>query len=129
MDADEIAPSGELGRLAFDLRESPLAWFRGYAGDPEKSAEKFSPDERWYLAGDVARADGDGNFYFASRDDDVIIMAGYRSEEHTSELQSLMRISYAVFCLKKKNRRQNTHTSLQPLTGTNITYNKSVKHS
>src|SRR3546814_7707631 len=27
----------------------------------------------------------------------------YRSEEHTSELQSLMRISYAVFCLKKKN--------------------------
>src|SRR3546814_4763835 len=31
-----------------------------------------------------------------------------RSEEHTSELQSLMRISYAVFCLKKKNRKQNT---------------------
>src|SRR3546814_5868716 len=31
-----------------------------------------------------------------------------RSEEHTSELQSLMRISYAVFCLKKKNIRQNT---------------------
>src|SRR3546814_7541690 len=30
-----------------------------------------------------------------------------RSEEHTSELQSLMRISYAVFCLKKKNRTQN----------------------
>src|SRR3546814_8479187 len=29
--------------------------------------------------------------------------AGLRSEEHTSELQSLMRISYAVFCLKKKN--------------------------
>src|SRR3546814_7090618 len=31
-----------------------------------------------------------------------------RSEEHTSELQSLMRISYAVFCLKKK-RKQNTN--------------------
>src|SRR3546814_2809232 len=29
-----------------------------------------------------------------------------RSEEHTSELQSLMRISYAVFCLKKKNKHQ-----------------------
>src|SRR3546814_9141996 len=29
----------------------------------------------------------------------------YRSEEHTSELQSLMRISYAVFCLKKKKKR------------------------
>src|SRR3546814_3739058 len=30
---------------------------------------------------------------------------GVRSEEHTSELQSLMRISYAVFCLKKKNKK------------------------
>src|SRR3546814_2806360 len=34
-----------------------------------------------------------------------------RSEEHTSELQSLMRISYAVFCLKKKNKQN--HTSQQ----------------
>src|SRR3546814_5253997 len=35
----------------------------------------------------------------------------YRSEEHTSELQSLMRISYAVFCLKKKKTQKtdNTH--------------------
>src|SRR3546814_9132387 len=32
--------------------------------------------------------------------------AGVRSEEHTSELQSLMRISYAVFCLKKKKQIQ-----------------------
>src|SRR3546814_6174776 len=32
-----------------------------------------------------------------------------RSEEHTSELQSLMRISYAVFCLKKKKKHINTH--------------------
>src|SRR3546814_10284830 len=30
--------------------------------------------------------------------------SGWRSEEHTSELQSLLRISYAVFCLKKKNK-------------------------
>src|SRR3546814_4148227 len=33
-----------------------------------------------------------------------------RSEEHTSELQSLMRISYAVFCLKKKNKNNNRAT-------------------
>src|SRR3546814_6554370 len=32
-----------------------------------------------------------------------------RSEEHTSELQSLMRISYAVFCLKKKNTKQKKY--------------------
>src|SRR3546814_4021502 len=33
---------------------------------------------------------------------------GHRSEEHTSELQSLMRISYAVFCLKKNNSKMKT---------------------
>src|SRR3546814_7055448 len=37
----------------------------------------------------------------------------HRSEEHTSELQSLMRISYAVFCLKKKNIRQQQRSSEQ----------------
>src|SRR3546814_9969318 len=37
---------------------------------------------------------------------------GFRSEEHTSELQSLMRISYAVFCLKKKNKTQLHKTML-----------------
>src|SRR3546814_3091388 len=37
----------------------------------------------------------------------LISNANTRSEEHTSELQSLMRISYAVFCLKKKNTNHN----------------------
>src|SRR3546814_8862838 len=37
-----------------------------------------------------------------------------RSEEHTSELQSLMRISYAVFCLKKKNITTHIHQNTQP---------------
>src|SRR3546814_10359811 len=36
----------------------------------------------------------------------LVLPATDRSEEHTSELQSLMRISYAVFCLKKKNNDQ-----------------------
>src|SRR3546814_2371906 len=35
-------------------------------------------------------------------------VTGRRSEEHTSELQSLMRISYAVFCLNKKNKHKQT---------------------
>src|SRR3546814_6832939 len=39
---------------------------------------------------------------------EALNMASIRSEEHTSELQSLMRISYAVFCLKKKKQ---THTT------------------
>src|SRR3546814_9746596 len=39
-------------------------------------------------------------------------IARHRSEEHTSELQSLMRISYAVFCLKKKNKYDNKQNNI-----------------
>src|SRR3546814_3053538 len=54
-------------------------------------------------SGDVAR----GFPQKLSRDDpDRQPRARFRSEEHTSELQSLMRISYAVFCLKKKKKQQ-----------------------
>src|SRR3546814_7703667 len=38
---------------------------------------------------------------------------GSRSEEHTSELQSLMRISYAVFCLKKNKAHHTRHSTIQ----------------
>src|SRR3546814_5443068 len=43
----------------------------------------------------------------------AFMAVGIRSEEHTSELQSLMRISYAVFCLKKKTNttQKQTHTT------------------
>jgi len=77
-EADEPAPADQVGRVAIDLRRSPLAWFEGYVGDPIKSAARFSEDGRWYLTGDSGRVDGDGYFYFSARDDDVIIMAGYR---------------------------------------------------
>src|SRR3546814_5577858 len=40
-----------------------------------------------------------------------IVEGALRSEEHTSELQSLMRISYAVFCLKKKITKNTTQTN------------------
>src|SRR3546814_3587683 len=49
-------------------------------------------DQRGLAGAEKAGDHGGGNF-------------ADRSEEHTSELQSLMRISYAVFCLKKKNRQ------------------------
>src|SRR3546814_6814393 len=43
-----------------------------------------------------------------NKDVDVIVEDDARSEEHTSELQSLMRISYAVFCLKKQKTQERT---------------------
>src|SRR3546814_3352042 len=53
--------------------------------------------------------DGDHEGGGEAEGEGVSLIEGHvRSEEHTSELQSLMRISYAVFCLKKKNEQQIT---------------------
>src|SRR3546814_2310895 len=52
---------------------------------------------------------------FSCYRDVAFVIAGcicYRSEEHTSELQSLMRISYAVFCLKKKKKIHHNYNML-----------------
>src|SRR3546814_1406646 len=114
---------------ASDMREArPRQWRR--QADP---AERM----RWRLARDVGSAaanirtivdEGDPASTInavAEREHCDLIVTGFghdetlgriflgstRSEEHTSELQSLMRISYAVFCLKKKNntkKRNNT---------------------
>jgi acetyl-CoA synthetase len=77
-DRDEPAAPGEVGRVAIDLSQSPFAFFEGYEGQAEKSAEKFSPDGRWYYTGDVGFTYPEGYFHFSSRDDDIIMMAGYR---------------------------------------------------
>ncbi|MEU7767730.1 AMP-binding protein [Nocardia sp. NPDC049190] len=77
-DADTIAPAGELGRIAIDTEHSPLLWFLGYLDAPERTAQRYTADGRWYLSGDAGSQDADGSFRFSARDDDVIIMAGYR---------------------------------------------------
>src|SRR3546814_3605070 len=51
-----------------------------------------------------------------------------RSEEHTSELQSLMRISYAVFCLKKKKTTKLTHIHYNTKTSHIITHTSLLYH-
>ncbi|MEU1370931.1 AMP-binding protein [Streptomyces sp. NPDC005803] len=76
-DKDEPAGPGVLGRVAIDVAASPLMTFRDYQ-IPGQSASKFTRDGRWYLTGDAGRVEADGDFFFSSRDDDVIIMAGYR---------------------------------------------------
>src|SRR3546814_4284751 len=62
------------------------------------------PEERWWLYAMAAQNSGKAGDY--DRGWRKAIQFG-RSEEHTSELQSLMRISYAVFCLKKKKKNNN----------------------
>src|SRR3546814_1119587 len=58
------------------------------------------------MIGDVG---GLRNLILVPRDEHPVPGQHQRSEEHTSELQSLMRISYAVFCLKKKNIKYRYH--------------------
>src|SRR3546814_2066832 len=77
--------------------------FRSHVGNPEQSRAKA-----------VAQPMSGGEFALAAVIGVVPLywcglhaVAG-RSEEHTSELQSLMRISYAVFCLKKKKTQKDT---------------------
>src|SRR3546814_2393732 len=69
------------------------------------------------LYADRARLDCPGRCGLGTRADDVKKLVqgkvALRSEEHTSELQSLMRISYAVFCLKNKTRQSN-HNIFHP---------------
>ncbi|OXM61158.1 AMP-binding protein [Amycolatopsis vastitatis] len=84
----EPAAPGERGRLAVDLAASPLMWFTGYRGAPGRTAERFTADRRWYLTGDTASKDADGNFRFTARDDDIILMAGYRIGP--SEVESVL---------------------------------------
>src|SRR3546814_2181289 len=68
-------------------------------------ADETGPaDDGWEADGAMVRS----AYALRPGDDDFtqpgILVRDVRSEEHTSELQSLMRISYAVFCLKKKNK-------------------------
>src|SRR3546814_6499361 len=66
----------------------------GEHGDDQRRGDIFAP---------VAPADG------VAETPRLALDLVERSEEHTSELQSLMRISYAVFCLKKKKRQKNNN--------------------
>ena len=76
-DRDEPAGTNVPGRVAIDVAASPLMTFSDYH-PIGRSTDKFTADGRWYLTGDVGARDADGDFFFSSRDDDVIIMAGYR---------------------------------------------------
>src|SRR3546814_1779290 len=63
--------------------------------------QDFDLDASAFVLKADGKVRGDSDFCFYNNKD---VGGAVRSEEHTSELQSLMRISYAVFCLKKKKK-------------------------
>src|SRR5207302_8301432 len=66
------------GQIAIDVENSPLLWFTGYHEAADKTSERFTADQRWYLTADTGQTDDDGYFFFTARNDDVILAAGYR---------------------------------------------------
>jgi acetyl-CoA synthetase len=77
-DSDEPASLGAVGRLAAEVAESPFFTFTGYGVDRDNRGSRFTADGRYYVTGDLASLSADGLIRFSSRDDDVILMAGYR---------------------------------------------------
>src|SRR3546814_5037223 len=96
------------------IKPKPNSWlpesFGLRIGDPPDARHiPLAPGEAEILVGSLETAIKAGDETVAWRDESIPATTatlqatrGIRSEEHTSELQSLMRISYAVFCLKKK---------------------------
>src|SRR3546814_4764575 len=93
-------------------RQSKTRYFRG-EGNELLEIKCYWRQSQWpFVDGSDVRCKGRG-----TGDAGSVHWAGLgRSEEHTSELQSLMRISYAVFCLKKKNKNTQNHQSILTLT-------------
>src|SRR3546814_8618582 len=91
---------------AAGCRYSTASAFSISSWPPGTFSAKILYDVSWAMARQAAASSAD--------------MLTTRSEEHTSELQSLMRISYAVFCLKNK-KRYSTYTNTGHKTHTNIT--------
>ncbi|MBT2523602.1 AMP-binding protein [Arthrobacter sp. ISL-28] len=75
---DNIADAGEVGRLAVRVDASPFFTFTGYGVDRDLRGSRFTHDGSYYLTGDLVSIDAEGLIRFSSRDDDVILMAGYR---------------------------------------------------
>src|SRR3546814_3158092 len=96
----EIAPGG--GKVGMGVDEIRSL----YAGRVEETPHKYVEDGKYLGVEDISG--GKGKLVFATDGDGKVTswrVGVPRSEEHTSELQSLMRISYAVFCLKKKKKQ------------------------
>lgn len=76
--SDEPAPVGAYGRIAVDLRRSPLSWFTGYLDNEAASQVRFTPEGDYYVTGDTGILDREGRLHFSTRDDGAILTHGYR---------------------------------------------------
>src|SRR3546814_6261942 len=116
--ANNLANANTVGFRAEIANQRPL-WIEGQGFDARAlaSEEVLAADMSEGTVSETGRAldiamEGDALLAVqADNGEEAYTRRGDRSEEHTSELQSLMRISYAVFCLKKKNDKEPRSSS------------------
>src|SRR3546814_6478183 len=101
-----LFPYTTLFRSGLDLRQVGAATRDGTEGLAVVEADRLHPElvDRIGQRQDLDAAGAEALELRTLLQCPDLLAADRRSEEHTSELQSLMRISYAVFCLKNKNR-------------------------
>src|SRR3546814_2509302 len=98
-----------------------------FRSSPALAAPKATPSERIIGIEDAVTLSSP--FSAAIMPKAVICTLVARSEEHTSELQSLMRISYAVFCLKKKKQQPTTQKAIKTKCITQTQQNQQCTHN
>src|SRR3546814_4646458 len=103
----ELFDDGDSSRLAvsFTVVAAGRAWPEPDSRPPDTLASQLSEVHFRYRGLDEENALGEWQEQWESPGVLPLQVSIERSEEHTSELQSLMRISYAVFCLKKKTKK------------------------
>src|SRR3546814_5985905 len=108
---DTLFPSTTLFRARAEAVGDELLRLRLQFGNRHRGPEAAAGVGRHAVAGAAQQARHRLAHELALQIPDRAVQRGHgRSEEHTSELQSLMRISYAVFCLKKKNKKRGQPT-------------------
>src|SRR3546814_3045271 len=103
---DTLFPDPTLFRSGFALADAIAKVIEG---------ERFHRQQRGQHQPPQAKRRGFHGWVAAATGSVEILHQHHRSEEHTSELQSLMRISYAVFCLNKTSKHQNSITRTKQL--------------
>src|SRR3546814_1905515 len=105
---DTLFPDTALFRSGFELGLGEIGGARPVAPRVLSSEDTVRYRAIFHLQEDGRWKEAD---VFIDSLQDRILLGHVRSEEHTSELQSLMRISYAVFCLKKKKKEQENQNT------------------
>src|SRR3546814_9272632 len=124
---ESVMGSAKVSGIPADVTDDPALTVRAPGPTIAEAKAQHVPDEK--TQGSVTRPESTAVQCAVASANRKTFEARMRSEEHTSELQSLMRISYAVFCLKKtKDRKQQTTVTYRSttVTGDATTYSNST---